>query len=91
MMSSESKDIDETLMKYVAMRCQAIIQQIVMMLIYKRLLRLTFIRDIRLDYTFDGHRKFDHSLNVVVDLTILEISFPQIGKQSTKIMQKNAN
>ena len=39
MMSSESKDIDETLMEYVTMRCQAIIQQIVMMLIYKRLLR----------------------------------------------------
>ena len=66
MMSSESKDIDETLMKYVAMRCQAIIQQIVMMLIYKRLLRFMylclvliamFIRDIRLDFTFDGHRK----------------------------------
>ena len=32
--------------------------------------------------------KFDHSLNVVVDLTILEIRSPQIGKQSTKIMQK---
>ena len=88
MMSSESRDIDETLMKYVTMRCQAIIQQIVMMLIYKRLLRFmylslvfitTFIRDIRLDYTFDGHRKFDHSLNVVVDLTILEIRSPQIG------------
>ena len=35
--------------------------------------------------------KFDHSLNVVADLTILEIRSPQIGKQSTKIMQKNAN
>ena len=66
MMSSESKDIDETLMKYVALRCRAIIQQIVMMLIYERLLRFMylclvliamFIRDIRLDFTFDGHRK----------------------------------
>lgn len=41
MMSSESKDIDETLMEYVTMRCQVIIQQIVTMLIYKRLLRLS--------------------------------------------------
>ena len=62
MMSSESKDIDETLMDYLTMRCPAIIQQIVMMLIYKRLLRFTdqsmylclvliamFIREIRLD------------------------------------------
>ena len=39
MMSSESRDIDETLMKYVTMRCQAIIQQIVLMLMYKRILR----------------------------------------------------
>ena len=35
--------------------------------------------------------KFDRWLNVVVDLRILEISSPQISKQPTKIMQKNAN
>ena len=38
MMSSESRDIDEALMKYVTMRCQAIIQQIVLMLVYKRVI-----------------------------------------------------
>ena len=42
MMSSESRDIDETLMKYVTMRCQAIIQQIVLMLVYKRILRFIY-------------------------------------------------
>ena len=51
MMSSESRDIDETLMKYVTMRCQAIIQQIVLMLMYKRILRLFHINKNSCYYT----------------------------------------